>query len=1129
MVLRQRRQISPSAVIPFFRVTTLAVAILLSGFYFAPKAFAQEATDEILQDVATEPSGEMPQKIIPAEIEQLTNLENEAPSEALEQSAGEQEFDDTLAYYSNQDYEDLVLAVFVDREAISSGIFAIQRNNRYYLPIGILSDLLTFKIDVDFDRRMATGWAITEDRNFVIDGLNNTVQYQTRSSALPEEAVLDESLANDDLYVQVEVLNQIWPLKFEVDLQGLILRVVPDEDLPFQKYRERQIRQKNLEARKEKQANEVEENLPFIAMPYKLFGMPAIDVQTEAGYDARRDNPVYKLGVNGVQDLGFASADYGATFTRIGGELDKPENIRLRFTRENAYDGALPLGLERVQWGDVNVRSRDLIVGGRSGTGLSFTNKKRRVDNDFDQITIDGIGVPGWEIELYRNDQLIEFGVVDDTGEYRFEDVEISYGNNQLRVVFYGPQGQIRERVENYFYQASMLRPGENELTGGVVDAGDDLITIDERENANEAKGLAASFYGARGISRNLTMFASTHTLKDNDVGVDDVRRSYATVGAIGSFDTTIAQAEIYKNFGQGHALDFRTLSDFKGFRVNTRSTFYSNFESPKAGRGSFAKEFEFEGKVKRTFATFLGNLGLDLGIEYLTRKNGAKNTTYTSRQSIAKAGTRFTHQTRTSLANGDHSSTTGRLDSTSRHKRWRLRNSLSYNYYPDTEFTSFQTELRRGTARDSSVALRLGRNFISDETTAGVQLTHDFKKFLGSIDTDWSSIHGASFMVRASASFGPYNSDGSYLMQSDPLRSAGPISSFVYLDKDYDGVFSEGDEPLPDTRIAIGKTVNRDETDENGYLTITNGRKDAITNVKVDQKSIDDPYVVNAIPGYSIYPRPGVIHSLQFPVIETGAIDGTIRWVSGRPVAGLAIQLMNADADIVQTSKTASDGYYTFERIPPGHYTIRADPETGYNIPFKYVDLTPENLFQFGMDIEASNLEAVAESDLGMGVDTDGNMLVKNIMSIAKSFKESGSILKRAEASAPQVVKTSTNTTNKPMTDSSSVVEAIRIGNHPGKVRVVLDLSGPVNYTLSHDPNSNSVFVEMPYATWAATPDWQSESRKILNNYRTETINGSGVLLTLGVEDDIEIGASGLLNASGGKKDRLYIDIEQK
>ncbi len=1090
MVVHKRRQILRSAIISFLGMMCLLIAVR-----FVPAVMAQSVVQEAVQEAA------LPQK-------QVNDLND-------------------ISYF-----EDLVLAVYADGSKLSSGVFAIQQDGRFYLPIGAMSDVLGFSIDFDRGRRSVEGWATSKDESFTIDAATRALNYRGKTLTLPENAILNESLADDDLYLLLEVYNQIWPLDFEVNFSALVLRVIPNDLLPFQKTLKRKLRQKNLTLQQEKKEREEAEtkDFPFVAMPYQLFSKPSLDVSVNTGFDANTDRPEYLFSLSGVQDLAYASADYSVSFAKRGGVFNKPDNFRLRFKRQNIHEGALPFDLEEAQWGDVSLRNRSLISTSRQGRGIVLSTRENKYANEFDLITIDGVGTPGWETELYINDQLLHFGSVDERGEYRFEDVSIGFGNNRVRVVLYGPQGQIKERNENYFYQANMVKPGENEFTAGILDAERDLIPIDVRDNSRP-KGLAANVYGARGISDRLTVFASANTIKDNEL-TKDVSRNYLTVGAIGSVQNTLAQIELYKELGAGQALDVRTLSDFKGFKINTQTALYSNFESPDANRGDNAKTFEFDFDVKKIVSTFVGSLGLEAGFDYLKRKNDSSKKTFTFRQSLGKAGTRVTHQTKTNISNSKHTSTTGRLSSTTRKNRWLFREGLNYNIFPDLHATSAQALLRYGNPRDFTTGFRLERNFDSKETIVGLQISKDFDKFLGSVDTDWSSKFGASLMLRASASLGPYGPNGNYLMQSRTLQNVGPLSSFVYLDKDYDGLFTEGDEPVPGTKISMGRRVTKGETDEVGYLSEINPSVGAAMDIKVAKGSIDDPYIVPStdVPGYRIYPRPGVLHSLKFPLIETGAIDGTLRWEGDRePIAGLMLQLMNSDAEIIQSSMTASDGYFTFERIPPDSYTIRADPETGFNIPFKYVDLTVDNLFQFGVDIDAVDLSRTVNSDLGIGVSDDGLLNVKNIVSIAKGFKDK----RHQKVKATPITQKTINGHAKKSSSGGGMagpaaVQAVRIGEHPDKIRVVLDLSGPTKYSLNYDPKSNSVFVEMPFATWAAKTNWQSASGKIINNYTVESV-GSGVRFILGVQDGVEIGASGLLNANGGKKDRLYIDIEKK
>lgn len=1033
---------------------------------------------------------------------------------------------------SGQEYEDLVLAVLADRMKLSEGIFALERNGVYYLPVKALSSVFNFYLEEQTDPFVLSGYAISEEESFSIDLNNKVVVYKGRSAPINDIAYVDPSITSEDIYLASDALSQIWPMKLDIDLGSLLLRVDPDQKLPFQLALERERRQKNFKNKRQEKIDFIRnvDELPFVAKPYELWSLPAIDIDTQAGFDARNDGMEYRTSLTGVQDLGFASADYSASYGYRNGSLDKPDNIRLRFRRQNIYPNALPLDLEDTQWGDVRLRNRDLISAGSNGRGFIFTNDTNNFETEFDEITVDGVSRPGWEVELYINDELIDFGVVDSSGEYRFEDVVVTYGNNEVKVVLYGPQGQLEERIENYFYQSNIAKEGEFVYSGGFVDAQRDLIKIDPNKSSLP-KGLAANFQGAYGIAKGLTSFFSLNTIKDRDTsgfGFEEVRRDFVTAGATGSFNSTLAQAEIYKEIGGGEAADLKTLSDFKGFKINTQTAVYHDFESPDARSGTGRKKLEFDFNVRKLLKTAIGSLGFDVGGNYLRRENGTSTKNLITRQSLGVNGARITNTTRTNLSNNKHSTSTGRLSATARSGSWRFRNSFNYNFFPETQGTSIQAEARYGTRRDMSYAFSVQKNFQTQEEIVGFQLTKDFQKFLGSFESDWSSRDGISFLLRASTAFGPYADDGGYIMQSNPLRSAGPVKALVYVDKDYDAEFSDGDYIVPGTKIQVGPRYGREETNQNGYVTEINTSSGKRLGVAISKKTIDDPYLIPGNEGFSVYPRPGVTQYVELPLVETGAIDGTLVDGNGKPIPGLTLQIMNADAEIVQSSQTGIDGYFTFERIPPDSYTIRAAPDSGLNIPFKYIDLTPDNLFQFGIQITAIDLFQSGGGDIETAVGDDGALTVKNILSIAKGFKENSRFIR---ASAGNVVQQTGNTA-LPDQKVSSVsgsrqIRAVRVGKHSNKVRIVMDLTAPIEYVVKQNKQSSEIIVDMPNTGWTATPEYTGDATSRLKSYHIEALEGGGTRLVLQAAPAAVIGDYGLLKPYKGKKDRFYLDIK--
>ena len=1067
----------------------------------------------------------IPKAFLESEIQNTSA--NPTPQEGATNSYGQFEY--------GSGPEDLILAVVTKQRRLSAGIFAVQNNGRYYLPVAGLSQIFGFYYDFDAADGVVEGWGVSEDDKYVIDAQNNNLRFRGDKIKLPSDSILSSGVASDDLYASIEVLNQIWPMQMDVNLSSLTLRVLPDSKLPYELADQREAaRERSLMLREARLENKQAENFPLVPYPYQLYSKPSIDLSSTLGYRAEADNVFATLSASGVNDLAYASADYSITAEQVDGEFRNPENFRFRLRRQNIHEGALPFGLEDTQLGDVNLNNRELISNSSGGRGFVFSTESYDKSGEFDVVTVEGVSVPGWEVELYLNNELIDFNTVADNGEYRFEDVSIGFGNNRFRIVLYGPQGQIRERVENYLYQSSMVEAGKNVFSGGVVDAQRDLFSIDERANGR-AKGLTANLYAARGINNKLTAFGTANVVRDKVFG-NDISREYVSAGAVASLGNSIGQLEVYKQLDGGEAFDLRTLSNFYGFNVNSQISVFRDFESPDASFGTDAKTLETDFSVKRIFSTVVGALGLELRRNHLRRETGPDTTRYNTRQSLGVSGVRATNTTTTSLVDGSHTNTNGRFSTSSRYNRWNLRNTLSYGVFPEAEAQSFQTEWRYGRSRDWTTSFNGNYNFLTDEKRLGAQLSKDFKTYLGSIETNWSSQGGFGFQARMSTSFGPYGVEGEddYLFRSQPLANVGAAQAFVYDDRDYDGQFSEGDEPVQGARVQFARRATKEKTNENGVINEFIAANNKVINVQMVDSSIENPYLVSKELGYKIFPRPGVRQKLEFPLIETGAIDGTLRWSSqGKPIAGVRLQLLNDDGEVIQSTQTAVDGYYTFEQIPPGQYTIRPNPEDGLDIPFQYVDVTRDDLFKFGTDISGTG---AADEDVIDGLDfgttevaDDGTINVQNILSLAKGYKGKGALTatratidNKAQQPSAMLQKASTGVNAK------SVVKAVRIGDHSDKIRIVMDLSGPVQYEINYDPQSNMIFVNIPYVSWGATDSWQSKTGDILSNYRVEKTQ-NGVQLVIAVANNIEVGASGLLKAASGKDDRLFIDIEKK
>lgn len=82
-----------------------------------------------------------------------------------------------------------------------------------------------------------------------------------------------------------------------------------------------------------------------------------------------------------------------------------------------------------------------------------------------------------------------------------------------------------------------------------------------------------------------------------------------------------------------------------------------------------------------------------------------------------------------------------------------------------------------------------------------------------------------------------------------------------------------------------------------------------------------------------------------------------------------------------------------------------------------------------------------------------------------------------------------------KPAVGGALQVTGVRVGDHPGKTRLVLDLTGPSKFTADLDSAENLLVVELPGAAWSAAATKSFGGHALLKSYSTQK-SGDGTRL---------------------------------
>ena len=107
----------------------------------------------------------------------------------------------------------------------------------------------------------------------------------------------------------------------------------------------------------------------------------------------------------------------------------------------------------------------------------------------------------------------------------------------------------------------------------------------------------------------------------------------------------------------------------------------------------------------------------------------------------------------------------------------------------------------------------------------------------------------------------------------------------------------------------------------------------------------------------------------------------------------------------------------------------------------------------------------------------------------------------------------------------SQSSVQGLRIGQHPGKTRIVLDVSGKATFQTSFESGNKVLVVRLPNASWATEPKTKVNGNSLVLGYDADDYkSGSVVKISLGAPGRLAYQKA--LKPSGERGHRIVLDV---
>lgn len=811
----------------------------------------------------------------------------------------------------------LVVEVYLEKFPSDQNIEVYQHEGGYLLPLGFISQLIDFSIDVNVEDAVAQGWFISENRTFLLDLSRQEVVVEGEKKKFPHRLAVPNF---DDIYVDSSLFSEWFPVDVELNFSRLILTLKPREKLPIQLRQEREKKWGRLgRAKQEREYGEVENS------PYSLYSVPFTDVDLSHNYNSnsnRENLASYSLLSQG--DLGFATS----RLSMAGDSQDALSNVRFRAGRSD-YKGELLWGTATEFYvGDIEAVSVPLASSSSRGRGATISNIDLQRSSQFDSTSFIGDSLPGWEVELYRNGVLIGAQVVGNEGRYEFLDIDIFYGSNVFRIVSYGPQGQVQEEKKTLRIDSSILSKGQFRYEASVDEKSKSLFTTNDEDTVMlHDDGVRAVVNGEYGItSRTTGTFGTVYTPLD-----DGKSHHYQMLGLRNSMGPLLNSLNFaYDEENGGWASEFSVNTGISSVNIKAQHSIFSDFSSevvtysadPRVSNSAL----DIDGSVG---VPLLGSVAYSLGGEYENFESDRAVKTLTNRLSTSIAGIALGNSLGWSRTEGEDESFTqlaGGFSVRGRYRGFFLRASTNYELEPIEQITSINLSAQKLLENEMNLRVELQQDLTNDNlTSVTTSLNKQFKYVRGSVVLRGDDNDNFSVGTRLSFSLGREPRSGAWVVDGRGISGDGAVSARAFLDANYDGVYNDGDEILPDAGFLINGRPRGETAKEAAFITGINTNSPSL--VSVDVSTVEDPYWVSTKENYTVIGRPGKVMQLDFPIAITTEIDGTVFFAKGemtRSAPHVTVQLVRPDGEVVQETKAEFDGFYLFEKVIPGEYYVQ-------------------------------------------------------------------------------------------------------------------------------------------------------------------------------------------------------------
>lgn len=745
-----------------------------------------------------------------------------------------------------------------------------------------------------------SGFFITQDAAFLIDKKNNQIQFRDKVFKVGANGLVKTETG---LYLRTDYFASIFQLSCNFNFRSLSVKVESKVELPAIREMRQQLMYRNL--------NKLKGNIvadTTIGRSNKLFKFGMADWSVVSTQRLQSTNDTwFNLTMGGTFAGGEATVSLNYNnFARQQLKPTHPDsNIIRPFDQRQQY--------YRLRFVNNDRKWLRQIIAGKIFTptiaslyapvvGVQVTNAPTTYRRSYGTYTLSNFTDPGWTVELYINNALVDYTVADAAGFYTFQ-VPLVYGNSQIKLRFYGPWGEERFQEENISIPFNFIPAKEFEYTASAGVAEDTVNSKLGRIQANYGLtntitvGAGVEYLSSIRKANTLPFVTASLRLVSNLLFYGEYTYGVRSRGILSYRSQNNLQAELnYTRYNKGQT-----------------AIIYNWLEERKA---IISKPF-----TSKNFSMFT-RLTLDQiilpGSYYTTTEwlmSGALYKVGTSLSTYAifiKDETPFVY---TNLA------LTFRVPG-----NILLTPQVQYEYNSN-RFMALRCEAGKYLFKNGYLNFSYEKNYRTDITNIGIGLRYDFS-FSQIGFSLWRNNNLTTFVESARGSIIHDGASGYSGTHNRSSVGSGGVVFVPFLDLNNNEKFDKGEPRVEGLQMKYnGGRMIRSLRDTS--ICILDMEPYAAYLFELESKGFESVSWQIRKPTIRITIEPNQLRRIDVPVSVMGEVSGSVSLREDSTLkeqGGIKICIYRSDSTLVKCLLTESDGYFNYMGLPPGDYVIQPD-----------------------------------------------------------------------------------------------------------------------------------------------------------------------------------------------------------